>query len=663
MDFKKVNCEVGGLVNDNLKKLENIFPSVIKDGEVDFEELKELLGDFKEVDKEKYEMNWVGKREAKKIALTPLCGKTLKYIEGDGKNEDTTENLYIEGDNLEVLKLLQNSYYGKVKMIYIDPPYNTGNDFVYNDDFSEVKKDMEFINGHRDEYGNRLIKNQKESSYYHSKWLGMIYSRLIVAKNLLKEDGVIFISIDNNELDNLKKICDEVFGFENLETIFYIKVRHENRILREDIRYQLVMEQVLCYRKSSNYIPNRIEKEKKGEEYRYDIEVFDEPKEKLNIDGYIVEKYSTNSYKIKQQESGKGKFKKYQIRGSLISQHGSASEYYEKNLRNRRILDGDGTLYKVIGMGTKGDGLGYRYIMHPDNPETQNGFYFQGRPLNSKENIGLPYPNYYDFVAECNNVGYEGGIEFKNGKKPISLMKKLFEISKLSKCDNEIVLDFFSGSSTTAHAIMEFNLENSTKHKYIMVQLPENISINSVYNKEKFKNICEIGKERIRRAGEKILEENKDKEGIENLDIGFKVFRVENSNIRWENQLEEDGQIRYDLDGKNIDDIDFVPGTKDIDVVYEILLRHYGIPLTAKIEKLDFIGNRTYAIKDSIIVCLETQITKDIVDKISELEPLKVIFRDSAFGEDISLKQNSVHRLNVLIEKKNKNTTHVVEFI
>ena len=210
---------------------------------------------------------------------------------------------------------------------------------------------------------------------------------------------------------------------------------------------------------------------------------------------------------------------------------------------------------------------------------------------------------------------------------------------------------------------MESNIELGGNRKFIMVQLPEQVDEKSDAYKSGYKNICDIGKERIRRAGDKILKDNKDKEGIENLDIGFKVFRVENSNIRWENQLEEDGQIRYDLDGKNIDDIDFVPGTKDIDVVYEILLRHYGIPLTAKIEKLDFIGNRTYTIQGSIIVCLETQITKEIVDKISELEPIKVIFRDSAFGEDISLKQNSVHRLNVLIEKKNKNTTHVVEFI
>ena len=205
MEYYKVEKNLGNLVNDNVKKLESIFPSVVKDGEIDFEELKELLGDFEEVVKEKYEMNWVGKKEAKKIALSPLCGKTLKYIEGDGKKEDNTENLYIEGDNLEVLKLLQNSYYGKVKMIYIDPPYNTGNDFIYDDNFKVEKSNLEILEGDRNEFGERLIKNQSSSSYYHSKWLSMIYSRLLACKNLLRDDGVIFISIDEHEFSKDRK--------------------------------------------------------------------------------------------------------------------------------------------------------------------------------------------------------------------------------------------------------------------------------------------------------------------------------------------------------------------------------------------------------------------------------------------------------------------------
>ncbi|WP_304969891.1 site-specific DNA-methyltransferase [Romboutsia ilealis] len=634
MDFKKVNCEVGGLVNDNLKKLENIFPSVIKDGEVDFEELKELLGDFKEVDKEKYEMNWVGKKEAKKIALTPLCGKTLKYIEGDGKNEDNTENLYIEGDNLEVLKLLQNSYYGKVKMIYIDPPYNTGNDFIYNDKFKENKELIDILEGNRNEYGDRLIKNLKTSSHYHSKWLNMMYPRLKLARNLLKEDGVIFISIDDKEVNNLKKICDEVFGENNFRN--YIIVRRRVKSLNIQFAdkglnsYNIGFEYILVYSKSDAFLFKDIRMEKENIPQKGSWNVFwsnaDRPSMRYDLLGFTPK---TGQWRWSKEKANEA-VENYKIYEEIYSKKLTLEEYWisqNKDLKFiRRIPNGEG----------KNGGV--QYWIPPNTTSLRTSDWTDLEVSQIKKDFDIPFDN----------------------PKSTKLIKTI-----ISSCDEEefIVLDFFSGSSTTAHSVMESNIELGGNRKFIMVQLPEQVDEKSDAYKSGYKNICDIGKERIRRAGDKILKDNKDKEGIENLDIGFKVFRVENSNIRWENQLEEDGQIKYDLDGKNIDDIDFVPGTKDIDVVYETLLRHYGIPLTAKIEKLDFIGNRTYTIQGSIIVCLETQITKDIVDKISELEPIKVIFRDSAFGDDISLKQNSVHRLNVLIEKNNKNTTHVVEFI
>ena len=650
MDFKKVNCELGGLSNDNLRKLESIFPSVVKDGEVDFEELKELLGDFKEVGKEKYEMNWVGKKEAKKIALTPLYGKTLKYIEGDGKNEDTTENLYIEGDNLEVLKLLQNSYYGKVKMIYIDPPYNTGKDFVYNDSYKESKSGVEVLEGDRDQYGNRLIKNQKESAHYHSKWLSMMYCRLLICKNLLREDGVIFISLDDNEISNLRKICDEIFGEEHfiaqLPTIMNLKGNNDQ------FGFSGTHEYTLVYIKDKNSV--------------YDL------------NGIPLTEEDIKEYNLSDE---KGLYKL----GATLMRTGEAGA------REKRPKG-----YYPIYVSNKLDSMSIYRVNESDYeiyPKTRNGKEMSWR--RSKENLENTID---EFIIKGNNENisfykkqrleedmlkgkkaktlfYKPEYSSGNGTtvikdllkdrifdnpKPLALIVDFIRIG-LNKDD--IILDFFSGSATTSHAVMQLNAEDDGNRKYIMIQLPEITDVKSEAFKAGYKNICEIGKERIRRAGDKVLKENKDKEGIENLDIGFKVFRVEKSNIRWQNQLEEDGQIKYDLDDKNIDDIDFVPGTKDIDVVYEILLRHYGIPLTAKIEKLDFIGNRTYAIQGSIIVCLETQITKEIVDKISELEPVKVIFRDSAFGDDISLKQNSVHRLNVLIEKNNKNTTHVVEFI
>ena len=669
MGFYKVKQELGDLVNDNVRKLESIFPSVIKDGEVDFEELKELLGDFKEIDKEKYEMNWVGKKEAKKIALTPLSGKTLKYIEGDGKNEDTTENLYIEGDNLEVLKLLQNSYYGKVKMIYIDPPYNTGNDFVYNDNFREKKEDIDTQEGNVNEFEERLVKNQKTSSHYHSKWMNMMYSRLLVCKNLLKDDGVIFISIDDNEVHNLRKICDEIFGEDNLISKFIWINNERGRSIDKFISN--TNEYILMYGKNINYTKINQRKETGNE---------------------ILKQYSLKDKKsyYKKGDPLFNNNSKFNIdtRPNLVY-----SIYVNKITNEKRCIDEkyskkDGTL-DIVKENKLGDDWikiipplrktnnkigcwrwGISKFIEENEQELMlvqenNGKYM----FYSKNRLNENNEKEYKYKNIINNITGSSGtselVKLLDTKifdhpKPVKLLKLLID---QSTDENSIVLDFFSGASTTAHAVMQLNAEDGGNRKYIMVQLPEETDEKSEAYKTGYKNICEIGKKRIRCAGDKILEENKGKEGIENLDIGFKVFRLENSNIRWENQLEENGQIKYDLDGKNIDDIDFVPDTKDIDVVYEILLRHYGIPLTAKIEKLDFIGNRTYAIQDSIIVCLETQITKDIVDKISELEPVKVIFRDSAFGEDISLKQNSVHRLNVLIEKNNKNTTHVVEFI
>lgn len=627
MEFYKVEKELGNLVSDNVKKLESIFPSVVKDGEVDFEELRYLLGNFEEVDKEKYEMNWVGKKDAKKRALSPLYGKTLKYVEGSGKNEDTTENIYIEGDNLEVLKLLQNSYYGSVKMIYIDPPYNTGNDFIYDDNFKKDKISIEILEGDRNEYGESLIKNQKSSSHYHSKWLSMMYSRLLVCKNILKDDGVLFISIDDNEITNLKKMCDEIFGENNFIGDMPRKTKSSTNDPENNFNNQ--HDYLLIYGKSEASILKGIEKDLS--EYKNPDKDINgpwkssDPSAKSGGDGTYFEIINPYTKKIDLPPKGrfwafnKESFEKYIESGKI--------KFKKQHKENER-----GFIFKT-----------YRNQL--------NSIY---KPLDSLIFNDSIYMNQIA-TKELNNMK----VSFDYAK-PTEL---LFDLIKYCMEDNGIIVDFFSGSATTAHAVMKLNAEDNGNRKFIMVQLAEKTHEKSEAYKNGYKNICEIGKDRIRRAGDKIVEENKDNPQINTLDIGFKVFRVENSNIKWENRINEDNQFKYNLDGENVDDIDFMPNTKDIDVVYEILLRHYGIPLTAKINKLDFIGDRTYTIENSIIVCLETKITQDIIDKISELEPIKVIFRDSAFGDDISLKQNSIHRLNVLIEENNKNTTHVVEFI
>lgn len=342
-----------------------------------------------------------------------------KAFEGFTRNEQgiITDNLVIKGNNLLVLHSLKEEFAGKVKLIYIDPPYNTGSDsFGYNDNFN------------------------------HSTWLTFMKNRLEVAKKLLTDDGVIFISVDDNEYTYLRSVLDDVFGKERFENIFHIKVRHENRILRQDAKYQKVMEQTICY-SMPNYVSNRIEiKKDKDLDYNFDIVLVDEAKpiEIKKINGFDVEIYDRNSYQL--VKSKEGNLKEYNIRGSLITQKGSASEFYELFLRERKDKDGNGALYKILKMGEKGDGLGYRFVRQPfDNGN--NGFYYQGKPLKVNVEKGNPYPNYFDFEKEFNNSSEEGGVIFKNGKKPEKFIEKLFEISGLKK--GNIVLDFHIGSGSS----------------------------------------------------------------------------------------------------------------------------------------------------------------------------------------------------------------------
>jgi adenine-specific DNA-methyltransferase len=337
-----------------------------------------------------------------------------------------TDNLIIKGNNLLALYSLKQEFKGKVKLIYIDPPYNTGNDsFAYNDNFN------------------------------HSTWLTFMRNRLMVAKDLLREDGVIFISCDDNEMSHLRILMDEIKEI-NYESIFHIKVRHENRILRQDNRYQKVMEHLVCFSKN-NYNPNRIFNSKdKNKDYQFNVVLKEnETPQNITINNYDIEIYKREQYEIIKEENGQ--FKEYNIRGSLITQNGSASQFYELYLKERKGYDGLGALYKVINMGEKGDGLGYRFIRQPFDIKGENGFYYQGKPIKIAVDKGNPYPNYYDFEKEFNNSSKEGGITFKNGKKPEMFISKILEISKLEEKD--IILDFHLGSGSTAGTCHKSNYQ------------------------------------------------------------------------------------------------------------------------------------------------------------------------------------------------------------
>ena len=671
MENNKIKKEINDIVNDNLKALEQLFPSAVKDGQLDIKALKEELGDFEEVTTEKYELNWAGKQNAKKMVQQGIGNKTLKFVEKDSKNADTTENIYIEGDNLEVLKLLRQNYYNSIKMIYIDPPYNTGNDFVYNDTFKMDKEESDKAEGIISENNEKLQKNQKSTNRYHANWLNMMYPRLKLARDLLTDDGVIFISIDDNEVNNLINLCDEIYAEENRigiisrlmksggnkgqyfsPNIEYILVYSKNKenlgYFREDLSDELIKK-----------VYNNIEKEgeKKGERYsikglcqpglgirpnqRYWIEAPDGsfiiPKgvtfPKILKDGEKVLptqqdtcwRWSLDRY-LEEKEKGNIEIRKSSTATALVDENNNISQWnvFTKIWLSDRIEEGK---------------VPTNYIGKWENR------------ISSSELKLLNIP--FDFA------------------KPTELIKYLISILDTNK--EMIILDFFSGSATTAHAVMQLNSEDNGNRKYIMVQLPETTDEKSEAFKAGYKNIAEIGKERIRRAGEKIKQEieeyNSNLKLVEEPkkvpDIGFKAFKVDDTNIKWYDMenFNEDGQYSFD----DPDSLDFVLGSNDIDIVYEIMLRQNDVPLSESLEVLTDIGNRTYLYASTYLICLETEITEEMVEKLASLDPLpiKFVFRDSAFKDNISLKDETFRKLRSLIERNSgeSKVSYRVEFI
>lgn len=660
----KVTKEIFNPINENIKKLESLFPGIVKDGQVDFEALKQELGNFEEVGKEKYELTWPGKTQAKQLANTDIAGKTLKYVPEDSKNPETTENLYIEGDNFEVLKLLRNSYYGKIKMIYIDPPYNTGNDFVYRDKFESDKDIINTLEGEINEIGERLIKNQKSSSYYHSNWLSMLYPRIKLARELLTDEGVIFISINDDEVVNLRKMCDEIFGTNNFIHVLKWKRKKQPSFLHGHVAS--VMEYIVIYAKDSNKL------EKLSIETRSDGNTRVDNKSNSASMRFIkkgIRVKLPNEVTVIKAGIYKNKTMETEYLNDVYIKDGrTINDFYAKaRFRNEQ---------QVIDKFVENDVLfitknyGFRRDLLSEELEKRK----------SITDLLLDWGDNQDSDSEINELFPEG--------KPFDYPKPVKLIKNLIACvdtEEHYIMDFFSGSATTSQAVFELNAEDGLNRKFILVQLPENLYENlkqaDTNSKAIIENaitllnrnnkpclLTEIGKERIRRAGEKIKEEFKDKEGIENLDIGFKVFKVADTNIRWNSEALKEGQITLEESVlKNKDLIDFNPGFTDIDVVYEIMLRHRDFPLTSKIEKLASIGERTYIFAVSVVVCLEEKVTDKIVDGIAALEPkpIKVIFRDSAFEDDISLKLNTMNRLDAQLKKHNqgKERSYRVEFI
>ena len=664
MENNKIKKEINDIVNDNLKALEQLFPSAVKDGQLDIKALKEELGDFEEVTTEKYELNWVGKQNAKKIVQQGIGNKTLKFVEKDSKNADTTENIYIEGDNLEVLKLLRQNYYNSIKMIYIDPPYNTGNDFVYNDTFKMDKEESDKAEGIISENNEKLQKNQKSTNRYHAKWLNMMYPRLKLARDLLTDDGVIFISIDDNEQANLKRLCDEIFGEENFIASI---TRNTNSSKNQSLYISITHEYCLVYSVNNSALAIKYKDNK-----------------------WEVEKNNISEYKAKVN-----KLKKMGIANEEITEELKELTNYPRfiDFTNYWYFDERG-LYQKADLGGVKNGNN-KPLINPltqkEDPVPPGGFRYSTEKLNElqKDNRihfhtdgSLPRLKRYleenlkqrpkSIMSDDQRPDYKllksMKIDFDNPKQ-MTFMKRILSIFN----KNLIVIDFFSGSATTAHAVMQLNSEDNGNRKYIMVQLPETTDEKSEAFKAGYKNIAEIGKERIRRAGEKIKQEIEEYNSNLKLgeepkkvpDIGFKVFKVDDTNIKWYDLENFNEESQYSFDDP--DSLDFVLGSNDIDIVYEIMLRQNDIPLSERLEVLTNIGNRTYFYASTYLICLETEITEEMVEKLASLDPLpiKFVFRDSAFKDNISLKDETFRKLRSLIERNSgeSKVSYRVEFI
>ena len=652
------------IAEENIQKLKQIFPDVFTEDKVDFEKLQQVLGDYVEDSNECYNFTWNGKGRALRLSQTPSLG-TLRPCKEESKDWDTTQNLYIEGDNLEVLKLLQKSYYGKVKMIYIDPPYNTGNDFIYKDNFTMSKEDYDEEQGIYDEDENRLFQNNESNGRFHSDWCSMIYSRLMLARNLLTDDGLIFISIDDNELDNLIKVTNEIFGEKNYINVIslFTKVSAGASGGGEDRRLKKNMEYILMYAKNSDALTalpsiyketelmDYIQQMKSsGKSFKYtnvlysygDIEEYKTIKDGSGQD-IIIKKVNSYDIKTVKQISKLESITEEEVYEKYFSSIMTTTNA-QTSIRDRvwEATDNENNLYIATYVPNSGKNKGVAtnlfftgkqkvlMIWLKDTAEKINGKIYK------KEKIGT----FWDGFSWI-NVTKEGDVKFENGKKPIALIQQLAKL--VYKNEDIIVLDFFSGSATTAHAVMQLNAEDGGNRKFIMVQIPEETDEKSEAYKAGYKNICEIGKERIRRAGEKIKEENKDKEKIANLDIGFKVLKLDTSNIRkW--------QPDYDnLEQSILDYVDnYVDGRTELDVVYEIMLK-YGLDLTYPVDEFTVAQKKVYSIGfGMLMICLDNEITtevaKGILEKVKELAPesTRVIFKDDGFKNGFKTDRNKV---------------------
>ena len=652
------------IVDENIKRIGELFPNCLTERlndegkpevAIDFDQLRqELSKDIVEGPEERYQFTWPDKRNAIRLANAPTTD-TLRPCREESVDFDNTQNLYIEGDNLQVLKLLRENYLGKVKMIYIDPPYNTGNDFVYNDYFGMDTSEWSDSSGDYDEEGHWLTDkytiNSESNGRFHTDWLNMIYPRLKVAKDLLSEDGVIFISIDDNEVENLRKVCDEVFGADNYINIISVNMKNiagasgggEDKRLKKNCEFCIVysrnyqslnpfsgvyeyteMHEILNqYRvegKSWHY--NSVLFHAGDKEYAAstqdgegnEIKIFRRPtaiiksikqimaEENLS-EKDVFNKYGNSIFEAKDAQSSiRGRIMKAK-KSNNITDDVVSIEYIPRTGKNK------GCIYEQFYKGEKCR----LFAWLKDISVVIDGILYK------KDAQGT----YWDLTQFINNLSKEGDVAFPNGKKPVAMIERM--LNMVAQPDS-IILDFFSGSATTAHAVMQLNAEDGGNRRFIMVQLPEATDEKSEAYKAGYKNICEIGKERIRRAGKKIKEESP--LTTQDLDIGFRVLKLDSSNMQ---------DVYYtpsEFDEQKLFDDNIKSDRTEEDLLFQTMIE-LGIELSAKIEKRSIAGKTVWSVSDGyLMACFDEEVNETTITEIARQQPYYFVMRDSSLAND-----------------------------
>lgn len=662
----KLRMQTANKADDNFKKLAAMFPNAVtetinENGEVvraiDKDVLmQEISCTVVDGNEERYQFTWPDKKKSVLLANAPI-NKTLRPCREESVDFDTTENLYIEGDNLEVLKLLQETYLGKIKLIFIDPPYNTGKDsFLYNDDFTVEADAFANLSGQYDEDGNLLFDlhgNNESNGRFHTDWLNMIYARLKIAKDLLSEDGAIFISIDDNELDNLKKVCDEIFSSQNFVNIISVKLKNIAGASGggEDKRLKKNMEYILVYAKNYNSL--------QPFENIYTITPISDLVEQYRQEG-VSWKYTTALVDAGEKE----------YIGSTVDGEGSEIKIYKRNnfsiksigqiMKNERLSEADAyakyahcifqtampqssirprVMKKVQELGVKNELFSIEYI--PRSGRNRGQIYeqfYRGENFRlfawlrdvSDEVDGVLCKKdlqgtFWDFVGETKNLTKEGKVPFPNGKKPLKMLK---QILAMQSSKDSIILDFFSGSATTGHATMVANAEDNGNRKFIMIQLPEQTADGSEERKAGFANICELGKERLRIAGRELSEENR--LTAPHLDVGFRVLKCDTSNMKdvYYNPAEYEVNMFSRLED-NIKE-DRTPE----DLLFQVML-DLGVLLSSKIEETTIAGKKVFNVEDNyLIACFDSDVSEETIKAIAKQKPYYFVMRDSSMASD-----------------------------